>query len=751
MTEVSFKTVVDELLNTVRERTDWVQSIEYDPSRKVASTGQVLIGVGRWGTAEKPEHHAGICLNNKGVGERFGPDYAYSSVTKLVLDPPEEIWEAWMERAGEPKTFLQRTTLVVEDISADSCIALICFIARISGVLPSEIPKRWVEAARSWEEGHIPMGDPRRSWGVLHTALGHGLADRDSIQERSETGDKYQECVKAGWRSCLGFDLSQLIVADRDPHNIPTTDAGPEHGQALALLEAEHQLYLQGLRGATILQLSVPLKAGGGRDMLLDTYIATEQVPLGAAKVFLSNDLENSPSGQGFGLTAVHRPGFVGTGNETTIVVGPSRGTTLEELWFELERLENEQWGDQRPKQNPRKVKGYPRAENGKQIQGFDEPWWDCGGSYNLLGAPRDNQSRLTWPEVVDAIWRVYNPTRDIQVWNARKKDGESKTCRLLECAADFHELDVSNDVSERNGKKGITVAHWQSHSRQALLLTPTVLRTLAALAARSDGRKEISVDDLPPESEFDRIDFSGGCAVVHAKGVCLLNDWRAEDLDVECLRDEVKACVKLVQEVRDQRRKLDKLSKKLGEIGKRGPSKPLNLLEGLASVKADILKALTENRTRSEDASVREFRDVLERRWGIAKELESLHDITRDLEETVRNYSQLRANWMIDKLAIYGFPAVLLAGFFQFVTSGADWGLTLPLGNFTIDIPNRWHGISVPGLLGYLAVTLLFILLLNFLIRRRDSQPVPDISKLDADKQKARRRKPWQWFNHSP
>jgi hypothetical protein len=58
----------------------------YDPTCLEASKPDwILIGLGHWPRDGQPVAHRGVCLNNKGLAGR------YSTVTDLVLDPPEPL------------------------------------------------------------------------------------------------------------------------------------------------------------------------------------------------------------------------------------------------------------------------------------------------------------------------------------------------------------------------------------------------------------------------------------------------------------------------------------------------------------------------------------------------------------------------------------------------------------------------------------------------------------------------------------
>lgn len=142
----------------------------YDPTCREAKTPYlILIGLGHWQWGDRPVEHEGICLNNKGIAERFGITYRYPTVTDLVLAPPTPLRDHWAQLTLDCRgvtELLRRFTLIVEDSGPDSCFALLCWLARCSGVDLAELATgnglRWIQAVRQWESnGMIARGpDP---------------------------------------------------------------------------------------------------------------------------------------------------------------------------------------------------------------------------------------------------------------------------------------------------------------------------------------------------------------------------------------------------------------------------------------------------------------------------------------------------------------------------------------------------------------------------------------------------------------
>jgi len=79
--------------------------------------------------------------------------------------------------------------------------------------------------------------------------------------------------------------------------------------------EHEHQVYLQALGQAQRLQLLLPMDGLGRRIKAVDACILEETALTGAKKICLRNEREHTWLGDGFGLMALHRPAFAGSGD----------------------------------------------------------------------------------------------------------------------------------------------------------------------------------------------------------------------------------------------------------------------------------------------------------------------------------------------------------------------------------------------------------------------------------------------------
>ena len=705
-----------------------------EPSRVVAKNGEILVGIGRWTTKDDvtdhviPVTHGGICLQHKAApattGRRFG------SLSEFVATAGGAIWQDWAAKAGgatAPADLLERFTLVVEDASPDSCFGLIVFMARLSGVPADEIPADWLDYVGRWEAGDVrSTGEAFSSWGALHTALSHShIGGRAKTAESATKADRAMRDASFGraWLACLRFDVA-VLRSGVPAHDLSHARPSPEHFAASAFLNYEYQQYVQSFLHASCLQLLVPMTGAGERFKLVDACFQEEQIPLGASKVFLRNDREHTWLRDGYALMGLHKPSEQGSGNDMTVSVDPAASIQLEELWVELEQLEDEKWGDARPSSNPRPgIKQYPDGKRAgpENRNAPTEPWWDHHGLYTLIGAPRALPeggpigSKLNWSDVLDATWRVYNPLRFLRVRAAPDPDGA--VCSLQDLVGSLH---------TPPGKR-LVIAYWaEMPEQQSFLLSPTAKRYLAACAARQGSEAgPITFNDLPDEASFDFLALPGGLAIVHRDGVFLLDDWRNEDLNVAELRDEFHRVSDRLTMVDEVQRRLDELGEEIERFiagRKRPPRKDFEILTDLSVLKIDIQRRMAKTSPHAKDPAVLSFREVLEGRWGVASKLETFDEAVGQLQTTLRDHSELHTNRIIRGLTIYGFPAVLLASFFQFVTTA--FPTEVRFGDQTVHF--TWVGVNWLGLVIYAALVVAAWLVLLWLEMRRRSGGAP-------------------------
>jgi len=638
-----------------RRPTEAIPRVTFCPLRRQGSApDEILIGVGQWLAEDAPAEQRGVCLNNKGAAERFGAAHDYATVTDLVLSPPQALqqhWDALTAGLHDPAQLLQRFTLVVEDVGPDSCFSLLCWLACRCGVAADELRegpcKPWRQAVRHWETTGM-AADPCASWAALLSTLGHSYLPSAGPALGNEP-DPHD--LSEAWREALQFTVV-LLQREVQPDAVPPMWNLSAYVRARAFLGVERQEYLDSLPQATRLQLQVPLRATDDtRQMLVDAYFAVEAWPSGAKKLFIRSDREHSYLGQGFALMGLFRPGERGTGNDMTLSVNPWTGIYLKALWEELERLESESWQGQRPRGQIRRIASYAEG------QGFDEPWWDDNGSYTLLGAPKAvpacaDGSRLSWQDVLEAVWRCYGPLRGMRVTDLL----HSRDCLLEDC-----QRDRLHREGERAGlTRYLAAARWlpDASRPQAVLQTPTTRRALAALAIREPADGPLRLADLPPEDELTSVALAGGFAVVHRRGAFLFDDWRSERLPIEALREEFHRCFQLLGAIREVEYRLDaRLQSRSMLDPTLSPWRSIAVLAELAEQRAELARAQYEYGLHSANATVRRFRSELASCWGIDKSLDDLQRRLTQLEDAVRTTSTLRTQGLVQILSVYGLP----------------------------------------------------------------------------------------------
>lgn len=701
--------------------------------------------------------HAGVCLNNKGARAGREPSH-FPSVSQLVICMDEAVMAAFAAKLADrrsPAQILLYATLIVGDISPDSCFALVAFLARLAGVPADAVPREWLDYVTRWERGDVmTTGGPFESWGALHSALGHSFFNLN--EARSPTDAHSRETIdrqaRDGWRICLTYLVELLAASSIHPARLSRDLPIPEHQRALMLMRQEEQEYRRSIHFATRLQLLLPMRGPGVRHLLMDVYISTELVATGAKKVFLRHDTQHAELKQGFALVAMHRPALAGTGNDMAVSVEPSTGATLEELWRELERLEDDRWRGLRPRDRPRSgIAGYMDLSSGSpHPEAPNEPWYgnatrytaelSSDESYTLIAAPRriDGEtlgSKLTFDDVVEALWRLYQPARKLKL---RTDIG---LCSLRECLGELHPIVFDAPAGSEDSKR-LILACWPHLGPVAgddgvdpfLQFTSTIRRYLAACAARSAEQAEIRLRDLPEEADFDVLTLHGGMAVIHRRGVFLLDDWRGEPLRSEELKGEFQAALKRLGVLRQVRQEINvvmaDISEKILEKRKRNV---VPLVEKLTELRTNIHQTLHATESTSDFHDVREFRRKLEARWGLAGELGEAFKVVKDMEDNLRAYSQARAAFFTSAIATLGFPLLVVLSWLNFLREKLVPGAFRALAQSASAAPMAtsvdWEAITLGSLIYILALAIA-VTIIWFGRRRRSRRRRPGNSK---------------------
>lgn len=618
------------------------------------ATPCVFVGCGSWPQPGEPVPPHRLPLNNKGTRARFARDF--TSVARLIAEPPPGLLEDWpFFTAGPvpPAVALDGLTLVVEDASPDSVIAVLLLLGRLAGIDLNAEAAAWIDAVDDWEiNGNAD--DPWTSWCVLASALAHS---HFPIAAEARAED-----FAAAWTDVLRFAVAALLK-DLSPRAIPPLPDLPTWRRANAALRQEQSVYLDWLPHAAMVQLSLPLSGTDGRRVMVDGLLFVEDQATGGAKVFYRNDRERSPLGQGFAFAAHHRPASAGTGDAITISVDTRRGIDLRDLWAELEKRETAAWeaaGEKRPDGQPRPLQGIDNR--------YDQPWFITADG-TLVGAPttlRDGRpgSKLDWSDVREAIWKVYNPLNDVRVCATEN----GPPVPLLELSA----------ATEAAHDKTLLVAHWPRVRGtgaggeligRALSAASIVSRVLAALIRSGRPAGPPSLDDLPIEGMWNRVELAGGFAIVGNDGLFILDDWRETKLPIVPIRKAFNEAADLDHQLRAFETDIVRpLVKGVGEL--------LNRQKGWKNAEALVRKAvlaasrLTELRGRyalpPNDPNARLVWEALDRRWGFERRLGALEAEVKAIETSLRSLNDLRLARVGRTVALFAFPVAIANVFGQ-------------------------------------------------------------------------------------
>jgi hypothetical protein len=579
-------------------------------------------------------------------------------VTDLVSQAPPIVFEGWRRIIGEdvvPERLFERFTLIVEDASPDSCFGLFCLLLRLSDLPAAALPRGWVDYMRQWEMGSILVGkSPYESYGCLHNALVHRTVDHEPARS---------------W--CDGLQLlCEGLRCESPPTALPTTVATPQLDTARAFLAFEEQAYEESLSHALRLQLALPMAGTIGRRRLIDAYIAEETIPSGALKAFARTDRVRPFLKNGFALLAIYRPIAAGDGNDFTITVDPHAGVELSKLWKRLEDEEDEKWGGERPRGNPRKgIRGYPGEMQAGGRNAPDQPWYD-GGDYALLAAPRklpDGRfgSRLNWAEVCEALWDVYQPLRDLKVQvelqpGVGDPSADQKLVPVEQTPPAEFPAEARAPKLERARRLFIARWHRPDNTAPTFRVTPTLGRYLAARIDRHGTKTgPIALDELPDDTSYTLVDLPGGIAVITENGVFLLDAGRHDRLDTEALKEEFRHALCILHRLETTERGTHALLNQTHDYftGKRRDLSQEDLLRRLSLEQVEIALELHEARTAKRTSAAQQFRQALLTHWGVGDWLDSISlDIER-IRDVLNSRSELLTSQHVATFSAAALP----------------------------------------------------------------------------------------------
>ncbi len=698
-----FITELDTLLGNMAATQSSEPVIRFDPNARTPDkAGEALLGVGEYASANDDA----LVLNPKGLP----PEHAgrYLTTSDLILDaegPAHARIRAWLPDAGSVSDLLASASFVVKDAAPDTAgLGIISLLAVRAGVPAEQVPKEWLHAARIWKRGMQPPS-PEHSWPTLLAALAHSYFGAADEEGPAVTNEQARQAVLAALRL-----TARLMVRDVDPNNVPVLDEEPLYQRARAFIDVERREYETSLPQATLLQLAVPVAGTPDRRILVDAYFATEIYPSGLRKIFIRDDAAHSELEQGFPVMGLYRPEAEMTGNDMTISADPRFSLSLESLWDELERLEWERWGADRPRSHPRRgIAKYDASPD----QACDQPWWDGAGRYDLIAAPRavtvDGQkvpgTKLSWEEVLDATWRCYSPVNGLRVRIVRT--GISEPIDLYKAEPEHHGPSMSG--------KRLLILKWDGEAtdratRSAFAISGTVKRAFAGIIARptEEVGHPLRLWSLPELDEFQKMPLSGGFAIIHQRGLFAFDDWQAQPLFADdCRRAFDRACAILEEAVKANDRLAATVEafdrdRNQGREEKAGEE----ALEQLNQIKKDLYACQLESEKPPASPDYAELRDALLKQWGAPEQLDDLYRRIGEAEQHVERQLTLSERKPLKLFARYSIPVFIAGTLAPFVESA--------IAPPTYSTGSWWLGISI-----YAGLALLLVLITRkFLFR---------------------------------
>ncbi len=554
--------------------------------------------------------------------------------------------------------FLTSSTIVANDASPDSVLALVIFLIRkMGGEFDSLKLNEWIEAAEVWKSLGNITGRPEQSWCALHAAGVHAYF------ESTRTGlDEYE--MGRAWLSAARF-ITHCLIKGFAPNEIPLSATSSEHRSFLAALEREEVLYHSWLEHAEIIQLRLPLKSSADRYRLVDALIFEENDPTGAAKVFYRNDKINAPLKRGFDVAFSFRR-YSKAGNRYVVSANPDAGVTLEPIWRAFEAAECAEWlklGEERPSDLPRNL---PGVEDNK----WNEPWWNGGGDFQFLAEPRHlpalngqpnikGGTLLSWKALREIVWGVCNPVKTIKVHagSGSVVPNQSEEPYSLQSLADRQVVEVVN------GKKIVSLK-WAGVISEdcSATRTPTVQRFLASLTQPDGG-----ASGLVPSSGIDRdgdyatVPLRGGFATITQDGVVLFDDWQMQPLEKSLLKAVVGASASQAEILDEIASSITKLEARYSEIvnanegSKKGKKKRSSSLKRLNQTDIEgLMSAVVKLRVRLKTAD-RQFVSALGEKYSDFNKSPSAIKILSHLEDAwnldirTRNYTAIVEGMLSD------------------------------------------------------------------------------------------------------
>jgi hypothetical protein len=189
----------------------------------------------------------------------------------------------------------------------------------------------------------------------------------------------------------------------------------------------------------------------------------------------------------------------------------------------------------------------------------------------------------------------------------------------------------------------------------------------------------------LPETLDFDLIEERGGLAITCEGGTVLIDLRNGTEFPMSELRrvaGEVARTVALAEEIVERiRSKIRPAAMKALDGGRDRDKR--EALKGIYEARLHARREIEAARRFEQDGLLRRFRSHCETRWSGKERLEGALNEISELEEMVLGYSEVRANMILNALAVFGLPLSLAGNFLGglVIMSGAEFdGIALPI-----------------------------------------------------------------------
>jgi hypothetical protein len=266
----------------------------------------------------------------------------------------------------------------------------------------------------------------------------------------------------------------------------------------------------------------------------------------------------------------------------------------------------------------------------------------------------------LTWSDVQEAIWTVFNPLNGVAVhmMNESSEPPAKQTVPLL---------DLRPAGRAQSHAKRLILAKWPSgaehdpsgRSPRALNDSPIVERVIAGLIGR-DTQDRLTLAALPPIGTWQRIELDGGFAILTHDGLFILDDWRNREL--KALTEICKAFDLAANLDRDLGRleadSVKGLAKKMGDavLAGRMWESHIAIMQHAASAGVRLADLRGREAGIPQEPDARRLREALDRQWGLDRRLTGLEQQIKSISDAAKTLGEARLLSVTRFIGIFAF-----------------------------------------------------------------------------------------------